>query len=110
MASSDIYSIKEPPGQNKPDNPPTRRRRRTKTFDDTVQNDVSKSHRRRSSNSGFRRFLHLMKKPELSRKFWMIVMGALGLILVLLIVWDFFFRYPDAEPDYSQDIYDAVAE
>jgi hypothetical protein len=106
MASSDIYSIKEPPGQNRP----SRRHRRTKSFDETTQNDVAASHRRRSGNSGFRRFRHLMKKPDFSKKFWTVVMGTLGLILVLLIVWDFFFRYSAPAPDDSQDIYEAVAE
>jgi hypothetical protein len=107
MASSDIYLTKEPLGQNRPQNSSSRRQRRIKSFDETAQGNVSATHRRRSSNSGFRRLRHLMKKSEFNKKFWITVIGSLGLALLLLIAWDFFFRY-SPEPDYSQDMLDAV--
>jgi hypothetical protein len=96
MASSDIYSMKELPGQNPPEKKKSRRRR-VESFDETVNKDVPATHRRRTANSGFRRFRHLMKKPEFSKKFWIIVMGALGAILLALIVWDAFLRYPSPD-------------
>lgn len=107
MPSSDIYNIKESPwakAQQEEEKKSRRRRRRhTESFDDVVNKDVSRTHRRRSKNSGFRRFLHLMKKPEFSKKFWTILASVFGAILIVLLVWDWFFRYPDPEPEYSGD-------
>jgi hypothetical protein len=96
MASSDIYETKEPPWAKKAEPPKKRRRqRRQETFDEAVNKDLSATHRRRSHNSGFRRFRHRLKDPQFSKKFWISTLGSAGLILVLLIVWDMFFRYPD---------------
>ena len=97
MSSSDIYEVKEPPWAKKTD-PPKKRyhRRRQETFDEAVNKDLSATHRRRSRNSGFRRLRHRLKKdPAFSKKFWISTLGSAGLILVLLIVWDMFLRYPD---------------
>ncbi len=107
MASSDIYAVNDPPGTKKPSPPVTRRRRRSRSesFDEAVNKDVSKSRVRRSHNSGLRRFQHKMKKPEFSKKFWMSLLGSLGLILLLLIVWDLFFRYPGETADEPADAY-----
>jgi hypothetical protein len=96
MASSDIYEANEPPWASKVEPPRKRhRRRRQETFDEAVNKDISKTHCRRSRNSGFRRLRHRLKDPEFSKKFWINILGSAGLILVLLIVWDLFFRYPD---------------
>ena len=95
MSSSDIYQIKESPNAKKEDNASTsqrRRHRRVDSFDETVDKDVSKTNLRRRKNSGFRRFRHLMKKPEFSRKFWIIIFSILGVILAVLILWDWFYR------------------
>jgi hypothetical protein len=97
MSSSDIYEVKEPPWAKKAEPPKKRRRqRRQETFDEVVNRDLSATHRRHSRNSGFRRLRHRLKKyPQFSKKFWISTLGSAGLILVLLIVWDMFFRYPD---------------
>ncbi|NOU35433.1 MAG: hypothetical protein HOO88_01460 [Kiritimatiellaceae bacterium] len=97
MASSDIYEVKEPSWAKKAEATASqhhRRRRHNKSFDETAGVDISGTHRRRSHNSGMRRFRHRMKQPEFSRKFWFITLGSAGLILLLLIFWDLFFRYP----------------
>lgn len=97
MSSSDIYEVKESPWAKKAESTASqhhRRRRHRKTYDEAVNPDLTHTHRRRSHNSGFRRLRHRLKDPQFSRKFWIAMLGTAGLILVLLIVWDFFFRYP----------------
>lgn len=111
MASSDIYKMKENPWAKKAEAPPRRRRHRHgKTFDEAVNPDISHTHRRRSRNSGFRRLQHLLKRPEFSRKFWLTILGTLGLVLTLLIVWDLFFRYPKPQAERTPGVYRAVVE
>ncbi|MEI8206909.1 MAG: hypothetical protein WCG03_08530 [Kiritimatiellales bacterium] len=98
MASSDIYEVKEPPWAKKVEPPKKRRRhRRQETFDEAVNKDLSATHRRRSHNSGFRRLRHRLKDPAFSKKFWISTLGSAALILVLLIVWDMFFRHPNPQ-------------
>lgn len=94
--SSDIYGV----DQNKPVGVPMSSRRRRSTKLGTEQ-DISKTHVRRSKNTGFRRLVHLMKKPEFSRKFWISVLSVIGLILAILILWDTFFRYSSKEDEVS---------
>ena len=114
MASSDIYGMKENPWADRTEPQPTsqktKRHGASKTFEQAVAHDMSRTHRRRSRNSGIRRFIHLMRKPEFSKKFWMILLGVSGLILLVLIIWDFFFRYPKPKPDYSEDVYQSIVE
>ena len=113
MPSSDIYQVKESPWAKKeetPSAPKRRRRRSSETFDEAVNKDVSQTHRRRRKNSGFRRFLHLMKKPEFSKRFWITAVSISGVILIILLVWDVFFRYPDREAEYSGDAYEYEGE
>ncbi|MFA6173044.1 MAG: hypothetical protein WC334_00960 [Kiritimatiellales bacterium] len=109
MASSDIYEVKEPAWAKKAQAPVSQQRRRHRrhreTFDDAVNKDISGTHRRRRRNSGFRRFRHRMKNPEFNRKFWITTLGTSALILVLLIVWDMFFRYPKLPPEQTQGVY-----
>lgn len=104
MPSSDIYHVQESPWAKKQDNPPVSRRRRrsNRSFDEEMNKDLSQTHRRRRKNSGFRRFRHLLKKPEFSRRFWITVLVSMGIVLVALVIWDRFFRSPE-KPDYSQD-------
>ena len=111
MSSSDIYEVKEPlwaKNAQSPKPPRRRHRRPRETFDDAVNKDISGTHIRRSHNSGLRRFRHLMKRPEFSKKFWITVLGTSGLILVLLIVWDLFFRYPKPQAEKAQGIQHSV--
>lgn len=105
MPSSDIYHVQESPWEKKQDDPPASRRRRRRSkegFDEVTHKDLSKTHRRRRKNSGARRLRHLLKKPDFSRKFWITILVSLGMILILLVIWDRFFRTPD-KPDYSKD-------
>ncbi|MBI9021064.1 MAG: hypothetical protein JEZ10_07405 [Verrucomicrobia bacterium] len=111
MSSSDIYEVKESPWAKREDNPPSsprRRRRSPESFDETANKDVSGTHRRRRRNTGIRRFRHQMKRPEFNRKFWMITLSAFALILVLLLLWDRFLRYPNEKPEYAPDSYRTV--
>lgn len=113
MPSSDIYNIKESPWAKKEETPPEpkrRRRRSSESFDEAVNKDVSRTNRRRQKNSGFRRFRHLMKKPEFSKKFWAIALSVGAGILLVLLIWDWFFRYPNPEPEYSGDAYEFKAK
>ncbi len=112
MPSSDIYQIKESPEAKKKEAQPTSQRRRSssESFDEVVNKDLSKTNRRRYKNSGVRRFRHLMKKPEFSKKFWTITLSVSGLFLLLLVIWDFFFRYPDPAAEYSGDAYEFIEE
>ncbi len=107
MASSDIYELKDPPWAKKKESAVSqkRRRRHHKTFDEAVNPDLPHTHRRRSRNSGTRRFQHLMKNPEFSKKFWLTTLGTAGAILALLIVWDLFFRYPKQSSGYKEEVY-----
>ena len=104
MPSSDIYQTKESQQEQKQEapKPSSRRRRRrkrsTETFDEAVGKDISKTHKRRHKNSGFRRLRHLLKKPEFSKKFWGITLSVAGVLLTILVLWDFFFRYPNSAP------------
>ena len=112
MASSDIYETKESLRAKKEDASPTSQRRRSRsslqTFDETINKDVSGTHRRRRRNTGFRRFQHLMRKPDFSKKFWTIILSVGGFILAVLLIWDLFFRYPNKKTEYSPDSYRTV--
>lgn len=113
MSSSDIYQIKESPWTKKDNKVSTsqrRKRRRVESFDEAMDKDVSSTHLRRRKNSGFRRFRHLMKKPDYSKKFWTTAL-SIGLgILIVLLIWDWFFRYPDNEPETIDTSYLLEAE
>lgn len=94
MASTDIYENNEIRPGTRAEPVRRRSRRRVKTFDQAVRPDYATTHRRRSRNTGLRRFRHLMKKPEFSRRFWIWTMGGLGLLLILLIAWELLIRNP----------------
>ncbi|MGE4488833.1 MAG: hypothetical protein AB7E95_04720 [Kiritimatiellales bacterium] len=114
MGSTDIYEVKENPWAERMKNPPSspRRRRRSqgKSFEETVGEDRSQTHRRRSKNSGLRRFRHQMKKPAYSRKFWLTSTIVFVSVLLVLMVWDLFFRYPKQKPTAEPEVYRAVVE
>ena len=110
MSSSDIYgtSGRATPKREHAAPVSQRRRRARESFDDAVNKEVSGTHQRRSRNTGFRRFQHLLKQPEFSRKFWIIMLSVFALILILLLLWDRFFRYPQPEEGVSPDAYRTV--
>jgi hypothetical protein len=113
MASSDIYEVKEPAWAKKAEATASQQdghRRHRRNFDETVNGDLSSTHRRRSRNSGMRRFRHRMKDPGFSKKFWTFTLGSAGLILLLLIVWDLFFRYPDPSAEYKPGVHSSAVE
>ncbi|MBT3349774.1 MAG: hypothetical protein HN400_00655 [Nitrospinaceae bacterium] len=98
--SSDIYNVKELPGESKKNDAPKasrgrRRRDSGKTFEQATNPDLANTHRRRKKNSGLRRFRHQMKKPEFSKAFWITCLSVSGSILIGLFIWDTFLRYPD---------------
>lgn len=100
MPSSDIYETQgrtTSPHEGSMSVSQRRRRRSPQSFDETVEKDLSRTHRRRRRNTGVRRFQHLMRKPDFNRKFWTIVLSVGGLILILLLLWDRFFRYAKPE-------------
>ncbi len=110
-SSSDIYEVHESPRLKQASQAPSKRRhRRRESFDDAVTGDLLAANRRRSRNSGLRRFLHLLKKPDYSKKFWLTVLGIFVAVILVLFIWDLFFRYPDRELDYTGHVYRAVAE
>ncbi len=83
--------------------PKRRRRRRTsteRTFDD-------KERKRRSSNSGFRRMIHLARKGEFQKFLW-ISIGVLTLALIVIsAIWQFVIvdqiaRAEEAKRDYIE--------
>jgi plastocyanin domain-containing protein len=51
-----------------------------------------------------------MKRPEFSKKFWTITLCVSGLILIALIIWDMFFRYPKPQSEQTPEIYRAVVQ
>ncbi|MDF7799776.1 hypothetical protein P4C99_09885 [Pontiellaceae bacterium B1224] len=84
MADTDIYKNREPlPMGNKPEK--KRRRRRSESqraFDDH-------SRKRRSSNSGLRRILHLSRKSENDKKIWIAAGIFLVALLIVVAIWQF---------------------
>ncbi len=111
--STDIYEIKDPPWVKKDTSPTSgrrSRRRKQKTFDEATGRDLASTHRRRSRNQGIRRFRHLMKRGDFSRRFWVTSAVVLIVLLGLLLTWELFFHYPKPEPAYTDDVYRAVVE
>ncbi|MBT8042883.1 MAG: hypothetical protein HKP10_07335 [Kiritimatiellales bacterium] len=84
MPETDIYNNREPMpiGNRYP-----KRRRRRRSAEDRAFDD--KQRKRRTSNSGFRRMIHLARKSEFQKFLW-IGIGVLTLALVLLsAIWEF---------------------
>ena len=112
MESSDIYKTKEvaPVVSKKKSSSRRRSRPSPESFDEVMNKDVSETHRRRRRNTGFRRFQHLMRKPEFNKKFCTVTLSVLGIILALLLLWDRFFRYPSQKPEYAPGGYRTVVK
>ena len=89
MSATDIYKVKDLPEPK----PEKRRRRSKRTFSEATE-VVADHHKRRSRNSGVRRFRHQMKKPEYSRRFWFFTIAVLAAAVLTVFIWDMFFRYP----------------
>ena len=47
--------------------------------------------RRRSSNSGFRRFLHLLRKPAYEKRVWWGTLIVIVVTLSLIAIWQFLY-------------------
>jgi hypothetical protein len=89
MSDTDIYKKREsmPYGSGKAPEKKSRRRRSSskRAFDD-------KERKRRSNNKGLRRFIHLAKKKEHERYFW-IVLGVFIVVMILGVsIWQFGIR------------------
>ena len=84
MSDTDIYKNREamPTGGKSPRKKRHRRSASRRAFDDHDR-------KRRSKNSGVRRFLHLARKSDNEKFFW----GSMGItavvILVLIAIWQF---------------------
>ena len=104
MSDTDIYKNREqmPYSNRGPKNARKRRRssKESRAFDDH-------SRKRRSKNSGVRRWLHLYRKKDNEKVFWWVVLGGIVVIMVLLAVWQFgireyMIRQQEQHDDYSQ--------
>lgn len=102
MSETDIYKSREAmPMGKKPEK--KRRRRRSgsnRAFDD-------KNRKRRSKNSGLRRFLHLSRKSENEKIFWWTAGILLSVLLISIAIWQFFvseqlIRQKEAETEYIE--------
>jgi hypothetical protein len=88
MSDTDIYKNRErmPYGDKRPRRSTRRRRSNSqRAFDDH-------SRKRRSRNSGLRRLLHLYRKKENERVFWLSLIIFIAVILTLLAIWQFWIR------------------
>jgi hypothetical protein len=88
MSETDIYKTRErmPYGDKRPRRSTRRRRSDSqRAFDDH-------SRKRRSSNSGLRRLLHLYRKKENEKVIWLSVLAVTVVVLVVLAIWQFWIR------------------
>jgi hypothetical protein len=89
MSKTDIYKNEEqvPLSSNDPRFQKKKRRRRSssrRSFDE-------QDRRRRSKNSGFRRLLHLSRKSDNEKGFWISILVTIVSILVLTAVWQYWY-------------------
>ncbi|MEN7973412.1 MAG: hypothetical protein ABFR47_06220 [Verrucomicrobiota bacterium] len=84
MSDTDIYKSKKQ-APVAPTKPRRRRSSSNSAFDETG------NRRRRSKNSGVRRLLHLMRKSDNEKEFWLTVLIAIVVILSLLAIWQFWY-------------------
>jgi len=86
MSDTDIYKNRQPMPVT--GTKPKRRRRRSsnsEVFDETG------NRRRRSKNSGFRRLLHLLRKPKNEKRFWLGLLIGTAVILIFIAIWQFWY-------------------
>ncbi len=99
---SDIYKQREPmPYGNRSPKRSGRRRRSSgpkQPFDDH-------SRKRRSTNSGLRRLLHLYRKKENEKVFWWSVLGTVVVVVGLLAIWQFGIREYQIRKQNNRDDY-----
>jgi cytoskeletal protein RodZ len=99
MSDTDIYKKREAmPIGNKPEKKKRRRRSGTnRAFDDH-------SRKRRSKNSGLRRFLHLSRKSKNEKVIWISV-GVLFIVILLIVgIWQFvILEYQVRQKEQSDD-------
>lgn len=84
MADTDIYKKREamPLGKTPPKKSRRRRSKSRRSFDDH-------SKKRRSKNTGMRRFLHLARKSENEKAIWGSMGILLAVVLVIVGIWQF---------------------
>lgn len=80
---SDIYKNNQQIPISKPKPKSRRRSSSRRAFDDKGERQ------RRSRNTGLRRFLHLSRKDENEKKFWIGMLIIFVVILVAVSVWQF---------------------
>jgi hypothetical protein len=109
MPETDIYKKREsmPYGSGQAPQKKNRRKRSSsrRAFDD-------KDRKRRSKNTGLRRIIHLAKKKENEKVFWITLGGFIVLTIVLVSIWQFGVleaKVRDAESEYERNLeYDRI--
>ena len=86
MSKTDIYNTREP--LKAPTTPSSKKRRRSES---TKKFGVEQNRKRRSRNSGLRRMLHLMRKPENDIKIWVTIAVLIAVVLTGLGIWQFWY-------------------
>jgi len=106
MSDTDIYKSREQ-SQHTSNASRSGRRRRSSShhpFDE-------KDRRRRSKNSGLRRFLHLYRKGENEKHFWRGLLVAIVVIMILIAIWQFWYMEHVAREQSRQgDMYIPIQE
>lgn len=99
MSETDIYKKREsmPFGSGKSPEKKSRRRRSSsqRAFDDTER-------KRRSKNTGIRRFIHLAKKKENEKYFWIVLGTFIATTIVAVMVWQFGIREAKVRADEAE--------
>lgn len=83
---SDIYKNSQQVYVAKPKAKRRRRSSRSGTFDETGER------RRRSSNTGMRRLVHLFRKPSNEKKVWYTTLVIVLVTLFVVAIWQFVYR------------------
>ena len=87
MSDTDIYKNREvmPVGNKPPDKKRRRRKQSQRAFDETDR-------KRRSKNTGLRRFLHLSRKSENEKVIWISFGVLFAVVLILIAIWQYFIK------------------
>ncbi|RKX47229.1 MAG: hypothetical protein DRP64_01635 [Verrucomicrobia bacterium] len=106
MSDTDIYKSREQSPNTSTASRSGKRRRSSSRhpFDE-------KDRRRRSKNSGLRRFLHLYRKGENEKHFWRGLLVATVVIMALIAIWQFWYLERVAREQSRQgDMYIPIQE